>query len=134
MWIWRTPIALSKIIVLTDWIHNIGGFSKWEILTFISKSRKILQKRRGKSIFLRKEIETVFIDSKISGVSEISNFLKFLGFCFIFCVWVINKTKTHQKKKEEQSRIRIIQANYLISRWTGLLIEPVLALFSKPCC
>lgn len=113
---------------------QVGKLLKFRNLGKFRTQSNILQKRRVKSIFLRKEIETVFIDSKISGVSEISNFLKFLGFCFIFCVWVINKTKTHQKKKEEQSRIRIIQASYLISRWTELLIEPVLALFSKPCC
>ena len=113
---------------------QVGKLLKFRNLGKFRTQSNILQKRRVKSIFLRKEIETVFIDSKISGVSEISNFLKFLVFCFIFCVWIINKTRTHQKKKEEQSRIRIIQASYLISRWTELLIEPVLALFSKPCC
>ena len=127
--------------MLTWWRHKrlqnqsqVGKLLKFRNLGKFRTQSNILQKRRVKSIFLRKEIETVFIDSKISGVSEISNFLKFLVFCFIFCVWIINKTRTHQKKKEEQSRIRIIQASYLISRWTELLIEPVLALFSKPCC
>ena len=127
--------------MLNWWRHKrlqnqsqVGKLLKFRNLGKFRTQSNILQKRRVKSIFLRKEIETVFIDSKISGVSEISNFLKFLVFCFIFCVWIINKTRTHQKKKEEQSRIRIIQASYLISRWTKLLIEPVLALFSKPCC
>ena len=127
--------------MLNWWRHKrlqnqsqVGKLLKFRNLGKFRTQSNILQKRRVKSIFLRKEIETVFIDSKISGVSEISNFLKFLVFCFIFCVWIINKTRTHQKKKEEQSRIRIIQASYLISRWTELLIEPVLALFSKPCC
>ena len=127
--------------MLNWWRHKrlqnqsqVGKLLKFRNLGKFRTQSNILQKRRVKSIFLRKEIETVFIDSKISGVSEISNFLKFLVFCFIFCVWIINKTRTHQKKKEEQSRIRIIQASYVISRWTELLIEPVLALFSKPCC